>query len=402
MCFIGWGLIGMLLVDTSFYEDQGHVIVFIDLFVEGTLIKKIYYEFYGSVLPMKNPVNDFALIAIMPYAMEKGYNLHIKGAVHLDLLRNMEESQDAWLRWHPDLFKKISISADIELPASLSEKRNAVLAFSGGLDATYALHAHANSLLGRRSCNIIVGVFIQGFDVNLDNSEAFDDALVKNSNILNSYGISQAYVKTNWRELGASWEEAHMFGIVSVISQFSTNVDCGVIASDVAYDEEDLGWGSNAVTNALFSSPSFPLSFTGGSHSRTRKAEIVSNNPVVLQNLRVCYQGKVGNCGTCEKCIRTKLNFLAVGVPHVPSIGDPITLRKIKNLHINTKKEVDRYNRILKEGYWNGLLKEKSILERVLIYGVFKYRFFIFLKKWKRSFGKRFIYIKGKIISMKE
>lgn len=382
----------MLVVDTSFYEGEGYVAVYIDLFLEGALIKKIYYEFYGGVLPKKNPVNDFALIAIMPYAMEKGYNLHIKGAVHFDLLRNMEESQDAWLRWHPDLFKKISISADNELPSTLTEKRKAVLAFSGGLDATYALHAHVNNLLGRRSCNIVVGVFIQGFDVDLDNSVAFDDALVKNLNILDSYGVSQAYVKTNWRELGVSWEEAHMFGIVSVISQFSTNVDCGVIASDVAYDEEDLGWGSNAVTNALFSSPSFPLTFTGGAHSRTRKAKIVSNNPVVLQNLRVCYQGKVGNCGTCEKCVRTKLNFLAVGVPHVPSIGEPITLRQIKKLHIETNKEIERYNRIIKEGYWDGLIKEKYVLKRLVSYGVFKYRLFNLINKWKRSVKKRIAY----------
>lgn len=387
----------MLVVDTKFQQNNEHVIVFIDLLLFGKLINRIYYEFYGSILPEKNHVNDFALIAVMPYAMQHGYDLHINGAVHFDLLKNMEESQDAWLRWHPDLFKKITISADEEVPSILVKGRKAVLAFSGGLDATYALHAHINKLLGRRSCNIVAGVLIHGFDVDLTKPEAFDVALNKNSNILNSYGVSQAYVKTNWRELDTSWEETHMFGIISVISQFSTTVDYGVIASDVAYDEEDLGWGSNAVTNALFSLPSFPLEFTGGSLSRTKKAEIVSTQPAVLENLRVCYQGEVGNCGKCEKCMRTKLNFLAIGVPQVPAIGEMITLKQIKRLHLRTVKEVERYSRIIKEGYWNGLSKEKRILERIVNRGPQKHNFYTTLKKWRRSFIKRNPFYKNKL-----
>lgn len=188
-----------------------------------------------------------------------------------------------------------------------------------------------------------------------------------------------------------------MFGIISVISQFSTTVDYGVIASDVAYDEEDLGWGSNAVTNPLFSLPSFPLEFTGGSLSRTKKAEIVSNQPAVLENLRVCYQGEVGNCGKCEKCIRTKLNFLAIGVPQVPALGEKITLKQIKRLHLRTVKEVERYSRIIKEGYWYGLSKEKRILERIVHRGPQKHNFYTTLKKWRRSFIKRNPFYKHKL-----
>lgn len=384
----------MLVVDTKFQKNDDHVIVFIDLILSGNLIKKIYYEFYGSTLPKKNHTNDFALIAIMPYAMQYGYDLHINGAVHFDLLKNMEESQDAWLRWHPDLFTKIAISADEEVSSALVNGCKAVLAFSGGLDATYALHAHTNKLLGRRSRNIVAGVLIHGFDVDLTKSEAFDYARIKNATILNSYGVSQAFVKTNWRELATSWEETHMFGIISVISQFSETVDCGVIASDVAYDEEDLGWGSNAVTNKLFSLPTFPLEFTGGSLSRTKKAEIVSTKPAVLENIRVCYQGEIGNCGMCEKCMRTKLNFLAIGVSQVPALGEMITLKQIKRLHLRTTKEVERYSRIIKEGYWNGRGKEKVVLQRIVKKGPQKHKFYTFLKKWRRSVVKRIPFFK--------
>lgn len=378
-----------LLVSTEFQKKNGNVLVHINLHLNNVLINKVYYEFYGDVLPNKTKTDDFALIAIMPYAMQHGYNLHINGIVHSDILRNMEESQDAWLRWHPDLFSRVSMSADLEVSSVSNNGRNAVMAFSGGLDATYALHAHANKLLGRRSCNIVTGVVIHGFDVDLTSVDIFDDALLKNKKILHSYGAAQTVVKTNWRELNTYWEQTHMFGIASVIAQFSEILDCGVIASDVAYNEEDLGWGSNAVTNPFFSIPSFPLCFTGGSHSRTQKASVVSTNPVVLENLRVCYQNKMGNCGKCEKCVRTSLNFLSVGVSKVDALGNIDHLKQINKLQLKTDKEVDRYRRILKEGYWEGASKERYALLNLVNSGPKQYLLSTFLKKTARSIRKR-------------
>jgi hypothetical protein len=54
-----------------------------------------------------------------------------------------------------------------------------------------------------------------------------------------------------------------------------------------------------------------------------------------VNNLRVCWQGELEdrNCGVCEKCIRTKLNFLATGssIPSCfPETEFPVNFNKVE------------------------------------------------------------------------
>ena len=51
---------------------------------------------------------------------------------------------------------------------------------------------------------------------------------------------------------------------------------------------------------------------------RLERTALVSEWPVGLDNLRVCVHDDrgTGNCGTCEKCIRTKLMLVALGKLH--------------------------------------------------------------------------------------
>lgn len=53
----------------------------------------------------------------------------------------------------------------------------------------------------------------------------------------------------------------------------------------------------------------------GAQFTRTAKVEFLVDFPAVVNRLKVCWEGSVQheNCGVCEKCIRTRLNFVAVG-----------------------------------------------------------------------------------------
>ena len=55
----------------------------------------------------------------------------------------------------------------------------------------------------------------------------------------------------------------------------------------------------------------------GAAYNRTEKVKEIIAWPAAVKNLRVCWQGILQdkNCGQCEKCIRTQLNFLATGNP---------------------------------------------------------------------------------------
>ena len=133
-----------------------------------------------------------------------------------------------------------------------------------------------------------------------------------------SYGVRLNVVRTNWQKpFSVKWGMTHVLGIAAVLHLFHRQFGSGVIADDVAYDTQVTPWSSNAITNQMLGCGGFPIRTTGAAWSRTEKAGAVAANPVVLKHLRVCYERPElgGNCGECEKCIRTKLNFYAVGIP---------------------------------------------------------------------------------------
>ena len=75
--------------------------------------------------------------------------------------------------------------------------------------------------------------------------------------------------------------------------------------------------GINSHCRLFISSDDFVVIHDGASHTRTEKVDMISEWKEGIENLRVCWEGdlKDSNCGKCEKCVRTKLNFLAIGRP---------------------------------------------------------------------------------------
>jgi hypothetical protein len=123
----------------------------------------------------------------------------------------------------------------------------------------------------------------------------------------------------------------HVLGIAAALHQFHRQFASAVIADDVPYEAQVTPWSSNGITNQMLGCRAFPIRPTGAAWSRTEKAGAVAGNPAVLQHLRVCYERpELGeNCGVCEKCVRTKLNFHAVGIGAVPALGAAITVEDV-------------------------------------------------------------------------
>jgi len=294
---------------------------------------RIIYEIIGPDAPEQEPNANFAVAAALPTAMSLDRPLHVCGEVDADFLATMEEYMAAWCRWRPDLFQPVAISADAESAPRAPAAAGAIMAFSGGLDSTFALHAHKHAMLGRRQLDIQAGVLVQGFDIPLDQAEAFDIARGHVKSILDSYGVRLNVVRTNWQKpFCIKWGMTHVLGIAAVLHLFHRQFGSGMIADDVAYDTQVTPWSSNAITNQMLGGGGFPIRTTGAGWSRTEKTAAVAANPVVLNHLRVCYERPElgGNCGKCEKCIRTKLNFYAIGVPSVPALGPPLAIADVR------------------------------------------------------------------------
>jgi hypothetical protein len=100
----------------------------------------------------------------------------------------------------------------------------------------------------------------------------------------------------------------------SILAMFSGSFDHGFIASsyDAAYSSKP--WGSNPQLDAYYSSGHFRIENAGSEQTRLKKVGIVADWPAGAKSIRVCQNDNAGgsNCGTCEKCIRTKLMLEAL------------------------------------------------------------------------------------------
>lgn len=259
---------------------------------------------------------DFAVIASIFTAMRMGRPLHVAGKVSRSLLANLEEFQDAWHSWMPGQYRPIPITADEEVGDPAMTVDRSVVAFSGGLDSAYTTLLHARQAIGRRSVPPVAGVLIHGLDIDIADDAAFTTATTSARQALDTLSIPLATVATNWRAvLCHNWRMEHMTGIVAALNQFQGLANVAIVGSDEGYDKLDIPWGSNYVTNPLLGG-GMRLRTEGGDRTRTERLAFVAEHSSLAANLRVCWENSAsgGNCGVCEKCVSTQLNFLAAGL----------------------------------------------------------------------------------------
>jgi hypothetical protein len=73
--------------------------------------------------------------------------------------------------------------------------------------------------------------------------------------------------------------------------------------------------GSHRLLDPSYGSGHIAVELHGVEPTRLEKTALVADWPAALHGIRVCQKGQnwPGNCGTCERCIRTMLELVAVG-----------------------------------------------------------------------------------------
>ena len=299
---------------------------------------EIYFEISGAAdLDLVASPNS-ALIAFIFYAMRIGSDLHIRGGVCKKLLANIEEFQDAWVSWRPEAYRKISVSADYEICHSYDKDLGGgVFAFSGGVDSAFTFLRNISGDAGRRSIKPAVALIVHGFDVPLSDNFGFARAKKSIEVMLSGFpDVHLVSVRTNWREVALDWEMEFFAGLASCLHQVSSSYNVAVAGADEDYGNIIIPWGSNPITNPLLSSGDFSIVTDGAGYTRSERVGYISGSHDFSKGLRVCWQSDAGgeNCGSCEKCIRTKLNFMANGVA-APCFVDGVKIDDVLRIKIS-------------------------------------------------------------------
>jgi hypothetical protein len=329
-------------------ESEGRIVAAATVELGGREKTSLWYRVPASEGLRLTDAADPFVVALLLTAMEEGQGMRVHGEVSPSLLDNLEEFQSVWARWVPRSYRRVDIVADAERerPAAAD---GALVAFSGGLDSCFTVFRHATGRAGRQSQRSLAGLVVQGFDVPLEEPETFASVAAKAAAQLKSFEIPLYTMATNFQALRQNWDYAFGPAIVSCLMFYQTAFGTALIASSESYDDLFIPCGSNPITDHMLSSDSFRIVHDGAAYSRIEKARELTQWSAGMRLLRVCWAGerKDRNCGRCEKCIRTILDFRLVSPDLPPAFERDVTDEDILGLRALTRIQVHEFDMIL-------------------------------------------------------
>jgi hypothetical protein len=238
----------------------------------------------------------------------------------------------SWLRnwYYPPDRKLIKIEGKKwSTSAPLNKSRNAAMFFSGGVDSLSGLRYNRLNYALDHPASIKDALFIYGQNFDSDpRPETFEKAVKALSKVADETGITMIPVYTNIRSLdeeGKFFSDQFHGAVLGAVSHtfvkrlsivfISATDDIPSLALQGQGIKYCKPWGSHPLLDPNYSSTDLRIRHDALQLSRFEKTKIVADWDTGLQNIKVCSDQFPGeNCGTCEKCIRTSLALLALGV----------------------------------------------------------------------------------------
>ena len=265
---------------------------------------EVFFESNVSLTRAANPL----LSMLLPIAMEQRTDLRLPESIDPVALKNVKLAQSVLSKWYPDL-ARVAIAAGTGGP-SLNESGNGLACFfSGGVDSFYSVLSIPQ---------ITHLIFVSGFDIDVDDTALIDTALQPVRHAAEELGKTLVEVRTNLRRFSndrSDWgTRYHGAALATVAHLLTRHIDRVVIPASFT-TAQLFPWGSHPDLDPLWSSSSLSVLHHGCDTSRTDKIAALTDSPIAMRYLRVCWENRNGsyNCGKCEKCLRTMVSLEAAG-----------------------------------------------------------------------------------------
>jgi len=246
--------------------------------------------------------------AMLPAAFAREADLIVEATLDETWTANVRAVQDVWRRWWGG--RKVDLRSKGQESRDTPRAKGKALCFSGGVDSFYTL------LQGGFGFDHLV--LVHGYDIELSDQTRFAAAEASLREIAAAVGAKAVVIRTNLREhptfVDANWEKAHGGALVAVGHLLTDTVGLLVLSASYPYCY-DHPWGSHWDTDPLWSSSVLEIVHFGADQWRADKLRTIAGKELVRNHLRVCWKNlsEQGNCGRCEKCIRTMLILAGAG-----------------------------------------------------------------------------------------
>ncbi len=339
----------------------------------------LYFEYPAGIpLPPDDEMDSFATAAAM-MAMAERCPLQVRGTLCETLVMNLTEYGAAWNRWVPLEYGSLLLEADRLRAETAVPPRGTVAAFSGGVDAMFLVWGHHTRKRGAQSRALSHCMFVHGFDIPLDATDQYAVAYAQAQRAVGDLGLPLLQVTTNFRKVvPTKWPHVFAAAVAASFHGLSRVCSAGLIGSSEPYDRLNLPWGAGPITDHLLSSQRLSVIHDGAAFNRTEKALGISDWEHGLQNLRVCWEGqdKSRNCGRCEKCVRTQLNFAVNEKPVPASLGGRVAVERLARIKLKNAPIYEQYMSIYRTARsrrirapWVAGLRRLLVRERLRLQG---------------------------------
>jgi hypothetical protein len=257
--------------------------------------------------------SPFAAALLIP-AMYLGEDIVVEGSFSRKLHSGMKPIMDKLLEWKWPVKRAEVKSRNIIEDAIEPRAKKVATFFSGGVDSFYTFLKHKDD----EEDSITHLILVNGNDIDLRNKKLWEATKKNVQDIADKSGVELITVETNTQlllEPILSPELTHGGSLAAVGLALRGGLKKVYIPSSFSA-EENVPYGSHGDLDKYWSSESISFEHDGAEVTRFQKIEQrVSQSPLALEYLRVCYLNKKGtyNCGRCEKCLRTMLALYAVG-----------------------------------------------------------------------------------------
>ncbi len=269
--------------------------------IQGSGIEN-YFAVDGIELPAVDL--SFAVWALLPRAMKEGFSLQFNQPIDPKVAANAEQLSQIWEMWTPHLYRSVKVRGTGSWSRQRRTRLPEIRLFSGGIDATFAILKNPSN--GRFAATVC------GVDKITERN--IEKLIIKTDPILEGLNYSRIVIRTDVKRNPNYL--THAFTLASCLFVLSDVFERGGLAANSTLAEEFAThpWGSNRATNEYFAGTDFAMQTIGGEVGRTQKIAAIVDAGIDLQSLSFCRERKVipENCGTCEKCLRTKAIFLVV------------------------------------------------------------------------------------------